>query len=342
MNPEEVSESMPKMIDDLLQPSAFPENPRKIDFVQTHISYVFIGDEYVYKIKKPVNFGFLDFSTLELRKHYCEKEVELNNRFSEGVYQGIFPVTFDGETYSVDGKGETVEYAVKMRRLSDEDLMKTRFAEGTITSDDIERIAKTIADFHKSSARTNEIDEFGKLEAVKFNIDECFEQTAEFIGNSISKEQYEALKNWTDNFYKENEEIFDMRIKEGKIRDCHGDLHMEHVCLTDPIIIFDCIEFNERFRYSDIASDIAFLLMDLEYNGGAEQAEQLLEAYLRHSGEKDISFLITLYKVYRAYVRGKVTSFLLNDPAVAEDKKNAARETAQRYFALASSYIINK
>lgn len=330
-----------KMIDDLMQPSAYPEMPETITLAQTHISNVFIGDKFVYKVKKPVNFGFLNFSTLEKRNHYCKNEVELNRRFSKGVYLGVFPVTFDGTKYAVNGKGEIVDYAVKMRRLSDEDLLKTRFRKETVTSEDINRIGKAIANFHMSSKRSKEIDKFGELEAVKFNTDENFEQTGDFVNDSITKEQYRGLKKWTDEFYKENGEIFAQRVKNGKIRDCHGDLHMEHICLTDPIIIFDCIEFNDRFRYSDILSDIAFLLMDLEFNGGEKFSEQLCKSYLSQLGETDdfIYSLINFYKVYRAYVRGKVTSFILNDNNVSDDKKIPARATAQKYFALAYSYI---
>ena len=330
------------MIKDLNNPSAYPETTDNIKFVQTHISNVFIGDEFVYKIKKPVNFGFLDFSTLEKRKYYCNKEVELNSRFSKDVYLGVYPVTFDGKKYSIDGEGDTVDYAVKMRRLSDEDLLKTRFKKDTVTSNDIKRIGIAIADFHKKSERSKEIDKFGSLEVIKFNTDENFEQTEEFIGDSISKEQFNDLKNWTNNFYKEHENLLEKRVKNEKIRDCHGDLHMEHICLTDPIIIFDCIEFNDRFRYSDTLSEIAFLLMDLEYNGGRDLAEQLCKVYLENADEKDDDLtyqLIKSYKVYRAYVRGKVTSFVLKDINVSEDKKTEARNTAQKYFALAHSYI---
>jgi len=330
------------MIEDLMDPSVFPESTKKVTLAQTHISNVFIGDEFVYKIKKPVNFGFLDFSTLEKRKFYCNKEVELNSRFSKDVYLGVYPVTFDGTKHIINGEGEVVDYAVKMRRLSDEDLLKTKFKKNTVTTEDIKRIGKSIATFHKNSKRSREIDEFGKIENIKFNTDENFEQTMDFIGDSITKEQYQSLKKWTDSFYKKHKNLFMQRIKNGKIRDCHGDLHMEHICLTDPIIIFDCIEFNDRFRYSDTLSEISFLLMDLEFNNGKKLAEQLCETYLAHAGEKiddDTYSLIKFYKVYRAYVRGKVTSFILKDTSVPDDKKNEARNIAQRYFALATSYI---
>jgi aminoglycoside phosphotransferase family enzyme len=332
-----------KMIKDLMNPSAYPEMSKNIVLAHTHISNVFIGNEFVYKIKKPVNFGFLDFSTLEKRKYYCKKEVELNNRFSIGVYLGVYPVTFNGTKYKTDGNGKIVDYAVKMKRLSDKNLMKSRFKNKTITSEDIIRIGKAIAAFHKISKNSEEINKFGHLNVIKFNTDENFEQTAEFVGNSITEKQFFALKDWTEKFYKKHNKIFIQRVKNGKIRDCHGDLHMEHIYLSDPIIIFDCIEFNDRFRYSDILSDIAFLLMDLEYNGGNKLAEKLCKAYFSNiEGENvtDIFNLINFYKVYRAYVRGKVTSFKLNDNTVSSDKKTEIKEIAQRYFTLAYSYIL--
>jgi len=333
-----------KLIDDLMDSSAYPEDFKNIKLAQTHISIVFIGDEFVYKIKKPVNFGFLDFSTLEKRKYYCEKEVELNSRFSDNVYLGVYPVTYDGTKYSINGDGEIVDYAVKMRRLSDEDLLKSRFKKGTITSNDIERIGKAIAAFHRKSEKSEEIDKFGSLEVIKFNTDENFQQTEEFIEDSISKEQFNSLKSWTNIFYEDNQDFFIERVKNNKIRDCHGDLHMEHICLTDPIIIFDCIEFNDRFRYSDTLSDIAFLLMDLEFNNGEKLSKQLSDVYLNYANEnanEQIYSLINFYKMYRAYVRGKVSSFNLKDTAIPDDKKTKARDIAQRYFALAYSYISN-
>ena len=334
---------MASIIEDLMDPSVYPENPKKITLAQTHISSVFIGDRFVYKIKKPVNFGFLDFSTLEKRKYFCQKEVKLNSRFSRDVYLGVFPVTFDGKKHIINGEGKIVEYAVKMRRLPDNDLMKYRFKRNKINQKDIDRIGKAIADFHKISPRSKEIDKFGTIDVVKFNTDENFQQTAQFLGKSISEQQYEDLKNWTDGFYKKNEEVFIKRIKNGKIRDCHGDLHMEHICLTDPIIIFDCIEFNDRFRYSDTLSDIAFLLMDLEFNNGDILSKKLCKSYLKYTDEKDdnlIYELIKFYKVYRAYVRGKVTSFILNDSTIKNDKKIEAKNTAQKYFSLAHRYIV--
>ena len=325
-----------------MYPSAYPERPTRIELVQTHISSVFIGDKYVYKIKKPVNFGFLDFSTLEKRLYYCKQEVELNNRFSEGVYLGVYPVNFNGKRHLIDGDGKIVDYAVKMKRLKDEDLMKNRFKKDDFNTKDVKKIAKAIANFHKNSKQSYKISQYGKIESIKVNTDENFEQTEKFIGSSITKGQFIKLRSWTNEFYKKNKDIFLQRVKKGKIRDCHGDLHMEHVCLSDPIIIFDCIEFNERFRYIDTLSDISFLIMDLDYNEGEYLSNVLLESYLKYSDEDDDEIvlpLIRFYKVYRAYVRGKVNSLMLNDGKITDYKKNEAKKNAKEYFNLAFSYI---
>ena len=229
-----------------------------------------------------------------------------------------------------------------MKRLSDEDLMKSRYKNGSILSEDIQRIGRAIANFHRISKISDEIEKFGKIEAIKKNTDENFEQTSQFINITISKQKYGELQEWTVEFYKKNVELFNDRMKESKIRDCHGDLHMEHVCLTSPIIIFDCIEFNERFRYIDVLSDIAFLLMDLEFNGGKNLSEELLTSYLENSdevNEESVHNLIDFYKVYRAYVRGKVNSLISNDINVPDDIKIEAKNTAIKYFDLAYSYI---
>ena len=333
-----------ELLKDLQDPSAYLEKTATVKLIQTHISWVFICDNFVYKLKKPVNFGFLDFETLEKRKYYCQQEVVLNKRLAEDVYIGVSYVVLDQGNYRVIDTLENlepIEYAVKMRVIPDEVLLKNRFKSDLLTVDDIDRTAKAIANFHATTERSLEINKFGSLETVKFNTDENFAQTEEFMGKSITGEQFNALKEWTDEFYKNNTLLLNHRISEGRIRDCHGDLHMEHICLTEPIKIIDCIEFNDRFRYSDTASDLAFILMDLEYHGGQQFAGHLYDGYKKYSGEAGSEFdmILKYYKIYRAYVRGKVTSFQLNDPNISDEKKEEAKNIAQKYFELAYSYI---
>lgn len=331
---------MANIIDDLLNPEALPDETENVSLVQTHISMVFVADEFVYKVKKPVNFGFLDFSTLEKREFYCHQEVKLNRRLSEGLYLDVLPVLFDGTKHTLGaGSGEVVDHAVKMKRIPDEMLMKSLFNQGKLQTPHLTEIARVLAVFHEKAERSPEIDRFGLPEAFKVNTDENFDQTRAYIGKSIETEGFEALSRWTDGFFGANESLFNDRIAAGKIRDCHGDLHMEHIFLDNTVSCFDCIEFNDRFRYTDTLADIAFLLMDLEYWGGKDLSDQLWNIYAEITDEKGMDSLLVFYKVYRAFVRGKVNSFQLDDEHISPDKKEKAVQTARRYFDLAISYI---
>ncbi|HIJ58323.1 MAG TPA: phosphotransferase [Deltaproteobacteria bacterium] len=331
---------MSNIIEDLQNPVALPDKTGEVTVVQTHISIVFVADEFVYKVKKPVDFGFLDFSTLEKRKYFCNREVELNRRLSKGIYLDVVPVTMDEGKYTLKRtSGEAVEYAVRMKRIPDERLMKSLFRRDKITENHLKRIAEVLSGFHSAALRTTEIDEFGEPERFKVNTDENFEQVEKYVWVTIPEEHFQSIKKWTDDFYIVNRNLFLERINAGKIRDCHGDLHMEHICLTEDLPIFDCIEFNDRFRYSDTIADIAFLLMDLEYHGGERLAKILWEDYKELAQEGDVDLLLTFYKVYRAFVRGKVNGFQVDDESIDANKKMEAVHMAKKYFQLAYSYI---
>lgn len=331
---------MPSILEDLQNPSFLPDETTSVALVQTHISLVFIGDEFVYKIKKPVDFGFLDFSTLEKRHQFCLQEVKLNRRLCRGIYLNVLPVTFDGKHHKIGkGHGQIVDYAVRMKRIPEQMLMRSLFQSGLLNEEHLDKLADILARFHQDAERSPEIDAFGVPRRVKINTDENFEQTKKYVGKTIEHEDFKALFNWTEAFFRQNEKVFHQRISMGKIRDCHGDLHMEHICLSEPICIFDCIEFTDRFRYTDTICDIAFLLMDMEYHGGKSLAEHLWGRYSNAAGDKGAESLLTFYKVYRAYVRGKVNSFQLDDDRIGPGEKERAAETAKRYFKLALSYI---
>ncbi|UCG99671.1 MAG: gluconokinase [Deltaproteobacteria bacterium] len=331
---------MHSMIDDLLNPALLPDKTERVSIIQTHISLVFLADEFVYKIKKPVNFGFLDFSTLRKRRYYCHQEIILNRRLSKGVYVGVLPIVYDGKNYRMGiGEGRTVEYAVKMKRLPEEMLMKSVFLRGELKGQHLEKIAKVLATFHLSARNSPDIDKYGEPEMFKVNTDENFAQTERYIGMTVQGKDFEALKRWTADFYNSNRELFSRRIEAKKIRDCHGDLHMEHICLTEDLPIFDCIEFNNRFRYTDTVADIAFLMMDLEYHRGDAFSKILWDFYEEMADEAGVDSLLTFYKVYRAFVRGKVSSFQLDDENIGIEKKQEAIQASRKYFRLARSYI---
>ena len=334
---------MSSLIEDLLDPDSMPDETESVTLVQTHISMVFVGDRFVYKIKKPVNFGFLDFLTLEKRAYYCEREVELNRRLAKDIYISVLPVTFDGKRHRMKGRaGKVVEYAVKMRRIPDERLMKSLFRKGKLKEGQLIKIAKVLARFHLNALRNAEIDGFGEPSRFKVNTDENFEQVKRYIGVTIKKKEFGEIKAWTNRFYRSRRSLFLERVKGGRIRDCHGDLHMDHVCLTRNLPIIDCIEFNDRFRYSDTLADIAFLLMDLEYHGGWNFSKILWDEYKSLTGEVETEELLTFYKIYRAFVRGKVNSFQVDDQTIGTENKEEAVGRAKRYFQLASAYILGE
>jgi aminoglycoside phosphotransferase family enzyme len=328
------------MIEDLLKPEALPDPTKRVLLVQSHISLVFVADEFVYKVKKPVNFGFLDFTSFEKRAFYCRQELNLNRRLAKDIYLGVLPIRFDGKKYSMRSrKGEIVEHAVKMKRISEERLMKSLYERGALTENHLRRLARTLATFHRHALSSPEIDAFGEPDRFRINTDENFSQIQKYTGVSVAKEQLRALEEWTDRFYRRRRELFENRIQQGKIRDCHGDLHMEHVCFLRNLSIIDCIEFNDRFRYSDTVADIAFLLMDLEYHGGKKYSAALWKLYRKFAGEEAVDPLLDFYKVYRAVVRGKVNSFQIDDPTISPEDKGRAVQRARKYFTLACSYI---
>ena len=319
----------------------YPDSPSKIRFVETHISYIFLTGKHVYKIKKPVNFGFLDFSTLEKREFFCKQEVKLNSRLSPDVYLGVEEIREDNGRLSFGGKGNTIEYAVKMRELPEEGMLTRLLSEGLGTTELMDKIAFKIALFHREAETSREIAEFGNISVIKKNMQENFIQTVPFIGKSIYREQYDFVSERAMDFMEKNKASFVKRKEEGKIRDCHGDMHAGSICIEGECVhIFDCIEFNDRFRYSDTAADIAFLAMDLESNKHFNLSSALLRSYIRHSGDSDLPIVLRFYKSYRAYVRGKVMSFLLDEEDVPEEQRKEAMSAARGYFGLAYSYFM--
>ena len=328
------------VIDALKRPEAYDEEVLYVKMLQTHISYIFLTGRFAYKIKKPVNFGFLDFTTLDKRKFYCEEEVRLNRRLCEDMYLGVFPITSFKGSIKVNGSGNIVEYTVKMRELPQEALMSELLKRGKVSSSVIDEIARILSDFHKKAETSKEIEKYGSIDIVKFNWDENFSQTRSFIGKTIHQKDFYFIRNMVRSFLKSRRDLFELRIKEGKIRECHGDLHSGNIFVTDDrIYIYDAIEFNKRFRYSDVASDVAFLLMDLEFLGRNDLSDILLNRYLEYSGEKeDFLEVLPFYKCYRAYVRGKVTSFKINDPNISSEEKGESMRMAERYFKMSREY----
>ena len=253
------------------------------------------------------------------------------------MYLEVVPIN-RSNAIKIKGEGETVEYAVKMKRMPQEKMMSKLLEENKVDDRLVDRIAKIIADFHSKAETNSKISEFGSLAIIETNWKENFEQTREFVGKTLSMKDFKLIRERIKDFMKINVPLFEKRIAEDRVRDCHGDIHSGNIFVTDGIYIFDAIEFNERFRYSDVAADAAFLAMDLDFRERPDLADFFVKRYIRYSGDQELMRLLPFYKCYRAYVRGKVVSFKLQDPNVRSKEKNTALKEAKAYFKLAITY----
>jgi len=225
-----------------------------------------------------------------------------------------------------------------MKRMPQEKMMSRLLEEKSVDRILIGKIAKTISNFHSKAETNKRISKFGSMPVIRKNWEENFEQTEEFLGETISIDDFELIRERINGFMRKNLSFFEKRVEEGRVRDCHGDIHSDNIFITDSIYIFDAIEFNERFRYSDVASDIAFLIMDLDFKERRDLSDFFVKKYIDYSGDQGLIELLPFYKCYRAYVRGKVTSFKLKDPNINSEEKSAVAEEAVAYFRLASAY----
>lgn len=324
----------------LLSREAWPGNRGRVECRETHASRVYLVGDHVYKVKKPVNFGFLDFSTLEKRIHFCAEEVRLNDRFAPGTYRGVGELRLAAGRVRLGGPGKCVEVAVIMRRLPRARMLERlieRGASGLPAA--LERVGERIAHLHRTSpVVTGPATAAGNQ--VRDNWEENFRQTEPFIPALLSARAETFARRYVSDFFSENGRLLVDRAKAGFVRDGHGDLHSAHICLTRPIRIFDCIEFNPRFRIADTTADLSFLLMDLEFLGRRDLAAALLAGYRKGDGpDPGPRRLVTFYKVYRAWVRGKVDGLLATAPEADARARERGATLARRYFNLALGYL---
>ena len=325
---------------ELLRPAAFPHPAPDPRLIETHISWVILAGEFVYKLRKPVDFGFLDFSTLEKRRADCEAEVRLNRRLCPDLYLGVVDVVDRDGLLSITGPGVPIEPAVLMRRLPEAGMLPALLERGAADERLMERLARQLADFHAGAATGIGVDEYGSLASLRANWDENFAQTSDFLGRTITAQQHAEIHTYVEQFLEAHAELLKWRVEQGRIRDGHGDLHASSVCVAHRrLYLFDCIEFNDRFRCADVAAEVAFLAMDLDHLGRADLGFAFVDAYVRRSGDRGALALLDFYKCYRAFVRGKVLGFQLDEPARAAGDLDVAAAEARAYFALACAYI---
>lgn len=338
---------VPPLIQQMLQPGFYPHGVTEpVHLIQTHISFVLLTGDYTYKIKKPVNFGFLDYSTLAKRQHFCTQELLMNQRTAPEIYLEVLPIIQTGGSFqlgsnlpAINSAEITVEYVLKMLQFPQDSLLLSLLERGLLTEQLMADLGREVANFHSTAISNSYIRRFGEVSQIRTAIDNNYLISEKYIGGPQTQTQYQETKDYTDAFFANNPELFNRRIANHKIRECHGDLHLGNIALwQDKILLFDCIEFNEQFRFVDVMYDVAFTVMDLESRGRRDLGNAFLNTYIEQTGDWEGLQLLPLYLSRQAYVRGKVTSLMLDDPAISTAQKAEISQTAAHYYKLAWQY----
>lgn len=323
----------------MLRRSFYPHPVGEISLLQTHASFVVLTGDFVYKVKKPVDFGFLDFSTLERRKHFTQEELRINRRFAPEVYLEVLPIETAAQGFALGARLEApavVEVCLKMRQFSQAGLLNRRLAAGTVTLDEVEALALRVAAIHRAAPAHTEVEGQARVRKV---VDGNYAAAAPFLDDLFARGDFERIRAVTDRFFAEKGGVFDMRAKAGWFRECHGDMHAGNVATIDGVLApFDAIEFSDTYRIIDVLADMAFLVMDLEAFGRADLANRFLNVYLEQMGAWDGAEALAIYLGYRAFVRAKISALTSADANVQPAARDHCREWAVRYFSLATRY----
>jgi aminoglycoside phosphotransferase family enzyme/predicted kinase len=333
------------LIEALSAPGAYPEPVDRVEVRQTHISVVFLAREHVYKIKKPIKPNFLDFSTLEIRLHFCREEVRLNRRLAPDVYLAVVPVVRTANGLKWEGDGEIVEWAVKMRRLPAEATLLERLRRDEVGVEMIESLARKIAAFHQSASTDERIAAFGRFDGVARNLRDVLAHSVSQVDKTVRLAVFERIKARMEETLSRLRPRIEARAGRGMPRDTHGDLRLDHIYYfpdkepSADLVIIDCIEFNERFRFIDPVADMAFVAMDLAYHGRRDLARAFADAYFSATGDEEGRELLSLYTAYRASVRGEVEGMLVTEQEVPAAEREVAAMRARAYWLLALSEL---
>jgi hypothetical protein len=323
----------------LLEPGFYPHPVGTVELVETHISWVLLTGSYAYKVKKPLDLGFLDFSTLEKREHCCREELRLNRRLAPHIYLEVVAITGTPESPVLAGPGTPIEYAVKMRQFAQDGLLDRRLAAGTLPAELIDRLARRVAEFHGGIERAPEGSDFGTPERAHYPVEENFRQTRPLITDPTVTERLEHLGERSEAAYVRLRPALAARREGGFIRECHGDMHLGNMAeVSGELVIFDGIEFNPNLRWIDVMSEVAFFCMDLEQRGRADYAWRFLNGYLEVTGDYAGLAVLRYYQSYRAMVRAKVTAIRLGQPDVPTDDRARAEAAFLGYLGQAEGY----
>lgn len=327
------------LIKALQNPDLYDHPVRSFQVIETHISQVLLTGDYAYKIKKPMDFGFLDFSTLERRKRFCEEELRLNSRLAEALYLEVLPITGSPEQPCIGGDGDAFEYAIRMRQFEQNQLFDKRQERGDLPADMLTNLARQVALFHDSLPPVADNKPLGTPDAVYAAMQENFDQIRPLLNDKTLLDQLDAQEQWTKITFERHRDLIATRRANGLVRECHGDLHLANITVfNDQVTVFDCIEFNEPFRWIDVINDLAFLLMDLESRREPALANLVLNSYLEYRGDFEALALLPLYKAYRAMVRAKIALFTMGNPSLSDAERTALVQRYRDYAQLAEDY----
>lgn len=344
-----------QLITALQNPAAYPHRPEAVAFLQTHISLLFFAGDRVYKVKKPVDMGFLDYTTIENRKHFCEEEVRLNRRLSPEVYLGVVRIVRDPggairvvrDETEYNDNGETIDYAVEMVRLPEERMLPKLIDREEVGEQEMRAIAELLADFHANCPTGTEINQYATVKSLQQQAADNFKQLRGLAEDSgtLCDELIDHVRAWCERFLGDHHDLIERRIEQGRVREGHGDLHAGNICLLDGsgesrIVIYDCIEFTPKFRCRDVAGELGFLAMDMDYRGHGDLGRTLIEHYVKCANDPEMLDLLDYFKVHFAVVRSKVAAIKAGEEDVGPNEQREAAAQARRYLHLAVGYTV--
>jgi len=332
--------TLPAQARAMLDPACYPHPVDQVELIQTHISWVFLAGDFAYKLKKPVDFGFLDFTTPEKRKYYCKRELELNRRLAPALYLDVLPICRRAGRILLNGPGEILDYCLRMARFDQDDLLDRCLQRGVFDASWMDVLARDVARFHAEAEKAAADSEFGSEKSLRRHVEAIFNVARQHLSEVASGQELGALEKHSLEFLATHASLCEKRRRQGFIRACHGDLHLKNIALYQGSpCIFDCIEFNDEFRIIDTMNDVAFLVMDCIARNRADLAWRFLSRYLEHNGDYDGLGMLPLFLTYRAGVRGKVACLLAADGRLGHRQWQAQLAEAQRYFRLAPTFV---
>ena len=334
-----IEQEQPALIRFLLKPDCYDHPVEHIQLIETHISWIILTGDYAYKIKKPLDLGFLDFSTLERRRFCCNEELRLNSRLAAPIYLDVVPITGSAEQAVINGTGSVIEYAVRMVQFPQQAQLDNMLANGELENHHIDAIAERVAEFHQATDIAAKDSAFGDPEKVYYPVEENFTQIRQHLHTHAYDEKLASLERWSQSTFESLKPFFSRRKADGFIRECHGDMHLRNLVWFDgEPLAFDCLEFNPALRWIDTLSEVAFFFMDLQDRQQPEFAHRFLNRYLERCGDYQGMQVFRFYLVYRALVRAKVDAIRCGQPHITEAEKQGAEQEFLAYLELAQSY----